>query len=111
MQFIRTFCKSSGVVLGSPILVTLVMEALGSSEASVLAGAALCGISEDAVLHGHCRESLRSYIPKILYGSVQFSSTVRCWVVLRLYSKTVHCVSHPPGASVSFRALLLLLLT
>jgi hypothetical protein len=37
------------------------MEALGSSETSVLASAKRRNISEDAILHSHRRENLKSY--------------------------------------------------
>jgi hypothetical protein len=46
-------------VPSSPILVTLMMEALSSSETSVVATRRK--ISEDAILHSHRRENLKSY--------------------------------------------------
>jgi hypothetical protein len=55
------------------ILATLMMEALSSSETSVLTRATWRNIPEDGILHSHLRENLKSYIChlKITYKSEQ----------------------------------------
>jgi hypothetical protein len=51
----------TSVVPSSPILVTLMMEALRSSETPVLTRVTRRNTSEDGVLHSHRRENLKSY--------------------------------------------------
>jgi hypothetical protein len=79
------------VVPSSPIFVTLMKEAPGSSETSVLTRAARRNNPENTILHSHSRENLKSYNPR-----ASFSYTVGC--LLEVPSVNLYMFHVPPLA-------------
>jgi hypothetical protein len=59
---VRRLLVTANVVPSSPILVTHMIEAIRSSETSVLTRATRRHIPEDGFLHSHRSENLKSYI-------------------------------------------------
>jgi hypothetical protein len=62
LRSVRRLLVTANVVPSSPILVTLMLEAIRSSETSVLTRFTPLNIPANGILHSHRRENLRSYI-------------------------------------------------
>jgi hypothetical protein len=78
--FLRSMLQllvTANVVPILPVLVTLMMEAICSSETPVLIRATWHKIPEDGILHSHCRENLKSKMKIRLLQKAMLS----CWPV------------------------------
>jgi hypothetical protein len=64
LRSMRRLLVTASVVPSSPILVTMMKEAINSSLTSVLTTATRRTIPEDTILHSQRRENLKSYMVK-----------------------------------------------
>jgi hypothetical protein len=62
LRSVRRLLVTASVVPSSQILVTVMNEALSSSETSVLTRSTRRNVPEHAIFHSHRREDLKSYI-------------------------------------------------
>jgi hypothetical protein len=93
LRIVRRLLVRASVVPSSPILVTLIKEALSSSKMSVLIRATQNNIPEDVTLPSYRRENLKSYIPRNLFSGPSIKTSIQ------KYLKNSVLTSHKPLCS------------
>jgi hypothetical protein len=77
---------TANFVPSSPILVTVMMEAIRSSETSLLTRTTQRNIPEDGILHSNCYDSLKSQkYMRFLFSCVQLSQCSRLSVCFKKF--------------------------
>jgi hypothetical protein len=88
LRIMRRLLVTANVIPGSPILVTLIMVALSSSETLVLTRTTRRNIPEDAILHSRRRENCKSYILVMLLETLWIDvsfQVIKCNVTIFLH--------------------------
>jgi hypothetical protein len=104
LRNVRRLLVAARVVPSSPIFVTLMKEAPGSSETSVLTRATRCDIPKDIILHIHRRENLKSYSSSFALTRAEWTPFQTHW----LPRKSVSAGNRTRDLSVRSQELLLL---
>jgi hypothetical protein len=74
----RQLLVTANIVPSSQILVTLMMDALSSSETLILTRDTQHNITEDAILHSHRRENLKSLMYLVHIFPLMFTASDCC---------------------------------